>query len=103
MTTNKAVLGEGSITHLIGAQDEDIGNPKPNVKTGQALQIELARETVRDMQRHMRVGKAGIQLMTGKTPVGSIPVPIVGGFQDPQGHCFIIREGAELTYCRSSY
>ena len=88
--------------HLLGAPDEDIGNPKPSAWTGQALQIELARETVREMQRHIRVGKAGIQLVTGKSPVGAILVPIVVAFQNI-GLGFHRFEGAGLTHCWISY
>lgn len=57
---------------LLGAPDETIGHPALKSKTVQVMQIELARETVREMQKYVRLGK-GVKLSIGKSPVSIRP------------------------------
>lgn len=54
--------------NLRDAPDTDIGQADESQRTTQVLQIELARDLVREMQQHAKSSK-GIQLSFGKTPV----------------------------------
>jgi len=61
--------------NLRDAPDTFIGGPEESTKAVQIMQIELARDLVREMQQHAKSSK-GIQLSFGKTPVSLPPAPL---------------------------
>lgn len=68
MADKDDVLPGTTRLNLCNAPDTTIGGREETTKAVQVFQIELARDLVREMQQHAKLGK-GIQLSFGKTPV----------------------------------
>jgi hypothetical protein len=54
-------------TSLKGAQDENIGDQDEAKKAGQAMRVHLVQELTREMEEHIKSGKA--QAVLGPNPV----------------------------------